>query len=262
MLSIICVYNSKASIDRYLMQSLREQTAEYELIALDNSTGSFRSAAEALNHGARSAHGKYIMFVHQDVALGSKDFIERVEKTLDSIAGLGIAGVAGKKEKGRYVITNIKHGIPPKFAGERRVKDIMEVQTLDECLAIVPSAVFRELQIDENTCDGWHLYILDYCLSVRALGYKVCVIPESVYHASRGFSSEEGPRKFIARMLLPEPYYRTLKKVLDKHKKHYRVISTNFGNWSTRYPAAAQRIMKIPLNMVLLSLKALKLLSF
>ena len=255
MFSIICVYNSREAFEKYLMPGLLGQTAEYELIALDNTGGRFRSAAEALNEAARKARGKYLMFVHQDVALGSPDFLERVERTLDPMPGLGIAGVAGKKENSRLVITNMEHGTPPEHAGHIRVKDVTEVQTLDESLAIVPSAVFRELQFDERTCDGWHLYVLDYCLSARTRGYKVCVLPEKVYHASRGFSTERGFRRFLAHVLLPEPYFRTLEKILAKHKEHYNVVSTNFGNWRTGLPAAAQRIMKIPLNVAVLLVK-------
>lgn len=77
------------------MKGLRNQTVTFELIPVDNVSGRYKSAAEALNYGGEKAHGEYIMFVHQDVYLHSDHWLENAEKVLDDISGLGIAGVAG-----------------------------------------------------------------------------------------------------------------------------------------------------------------------
>ena len=67
MISIVCVYNNKEILNKYLIKSLESQTEDYELILLDNTQNKFNSAAKALNNGGRKAKGDYIMFVHQDV---------------------------------------------------------------------------------------------------------------------------------------------------------------------------------------------------
>ena len=231
MISIVCVYNNKEILDNYLLKSLKNQTVDYELIVLNNIKGQFKSAAEALNHGGKKAKGKYIMFVHQDVDLCSNTWLEKIEKVLDELPNLGIAGVAGKKDE-KGVMTVIKHGNPPKHAGSITIKKPEQVQTLDECLVLIPKSVFDMLQFDEEVCDGWHLYAVDYCLSIKKRGFNVYVIPMFVYHRSPGYS-------------FSEEYYLTLEKVLKKHKKHYKRIYTTMGNWSTLYPLSIQRIWRL-----------------
>jgi hypothetical protein len=100
MISIVCVYNDEAVLKRFLLKSLQNQTAKYELILEDNTRSRFSSAAQALNHGGRKASSKYIMFVHQDIDLLSDRWLEDVERWLDMIPNLGIAGVAGMSEFG------------------------------------------------------------------------------------------------------------------------------------------------------------------
>jgi len=93
------------------------------------------------------------------------------------------------------------------------------VQTLDELLLIVPSKLFERMKFDEIVCDGWHLYGVDYSLMALEKGLDVCVLPFSAWHLSSGKRNIE--------------YYRTLRKLLEKHK-HERVISTTTGLWPTR----------------------------
>lgn len=228
MISVVCVYNNEKILEDCLLKGLKNQTVKFELIDLDNTNGKFKSAAEALNHGGKQAKGKYIMFVHQDVDLSSNSWLEEVEKMLDSLQNLGIAGVAGKSENKKGVITNIKDGTPPKLTGKIQIKSPTKVQTLDECLVIIPRSVFNMFQFDENVCDNWHLYAVDYCLSIKRLGFDAYVIPMFVYHRSAGYS-------------FSEKYYLTLQKVLKKHKKHYKEIYTTMGDWSTLYPLRIQR---------------------
>ena len=94
MLSIVVVYNDERVLNRILLESLKNQTAEFEFIPVDNTRQRFQSAAQALNFGGKQANGRYIMFAHQDVDLSSNSWLEEVEKALDGISGLGIAGVA------------------------------------------------------------------------------------------------------------------------------------------------------------------------
>ena len=191
MISVVVVYNDQRMLNDILVRSLRGQTAEFELIALDNTTGKFKSASEALNYGGKKATGKYIMFVHQDVELGSISWLEDVETRLDSIPDLGIAGNSGAtKEKNRFGehyrgYISIGGGI-----WDYRVEKEEEVHTLDEALLIIPRYIFEKIKFDEITFDHWHCYGADYCLSVRKMGLKAYVIPAFVYHRTLGRSEE------------------------------------------------------------------------
>ena len=114
-------------------------------------------------------------------------------------------------------------GIPPKRAGTTKIKDITRVQTLDECLFIIPNALFKKLQFNKELCDDWHLYAVDYCLEIMKIGFYVYVLPLSLYHRSSGFS-------------ISEKYYQTIKKMLHKYKHDYKWIYTTVGDWNTSYP--------------------------
>lgn len=230
MISIVCVYNNKKILDNYLLKSLKNQTIKYELILIDNSKNKFESAVKALNYGWKKTRGKYLMFVHQDVNLKSCDWLETVEKTLDSLENLGIAGVAGMSETENGIISNIEHGNPPKPAGKIHITHPVHVQTLDECLFIIPRFVFKEYKLDMSL-EGWHLYAVEYCLKVKKNGLNVYVIPNSVYHSSYEYG-----------LSLPKNYYKILKTILKKYQKDYNKIYTTCGIWNTTYPLFIQKI--------------------
>ena len=244
MISIVCIYNNETLLNDYLLKSLNEQTVGFELIKIDNTSGSFKSASEALNYGSKKANGEYIMFVHQDVDLCSSTWLEEAEKMLDSIPNLGIAGVAGMKAK-KGVLTRIEHGEPPIWAGSILIKKPEEVQTLDECLFIIPKSAFKSLQFDEKICDDWHLYAVDYCLSVKELGYDVYVIPMYVYHLSTGTKPKNKLQTVLDLGPFPKGYYLTMKKLLQKHKGYYKRIYATGGGWNTLYPLIFQRILPL-----------------
>lgn len=101
MISIVVVYNNEKTLNRILLESLKDQKAEHELILIDNTQKKYKSAAEALNFGGKKAKGKYIMFTHQDIELEDNSWLENVEALLNKLNHLGIAGVAGMSEEGR-----------------------------------------------------------------------------------------------------------------------------------------------------------------
>ena len=199
---------------------------DYQLILLDNTSDKFNSAANALNYGAKMAKGEYLMFIHQDFDLSFDTWIEDVEEIMDRLKNVGVAGVAGKYD--RNLISNIKTGYPPVLAGPIQIKEPEKVQTLDECLFIIPKEIFNKIRFDEVVCDTWHLYAADYCLAVKKAGYDVYVLPLGGYHASPGYS------------FTSEAYYSTLKKLVKKYKGDYKWIYTSTGSWSTVYPLFLQ----------------------
>lgn len=228
MISIVCVYNNEEILNKYLIKSLKSQTEDYELILLDNTNKKFKSAAEALNFGGKKANGNYIMFVHQDVDLYNDHFLKDAENCLNSLSHLGIGGVAGKSKDRNGVITNIKHGYPLTYAGEFQIKKPYLVQTLDECLILIPKSVFKLLEFDEDTCNDWHLYSVDFCLSLNQLKLNAYVLPLPIYHVSNAFSFNE-------------EFFVTLEKLLKKHRKKYSWIYTTMNNWNTKISVKIQK---------------------
>ncbi|MBL7196670.1 MAG: family 2 glycosyl transferase [Candidatus Omnitrophica bacterium] len=253
MISIVCIYNNEIILQDWLLKSLKNQTAEFELIKIDNTKNRFKSAAETLNYGGRQVKGKYIMFVHQDVDLCSNSWLEDTEKILDSISNLGIAGVIGVCEIGdtvaERILNVIRHGDNQRLIGNPIIVP-EHVQTLDEQLLIIPKDVFQKYQFDEKTCDGWHLYGVDYCLIMGSLGFEVYAIPMFVQHKSDGASIRRPlyslPVIFNLGPMVKE-YYSSIDKVLKKHKNNYKWVYTTcaHGKWSTSRPLIFQRILHL-----------------
>jgi hypothetical protein len=210
MFSVVVVYNNEQALNRILLPSLREQTVEYEYISVDNTKGTYKSAAEALNFGGKLSTGKYILFVHQDVELGSKTWLADAEKALDTLPCLGIAGYVGMSTEG----SNFEEGVRFYGCGEITGKPL-EVNTLDECVLIIPKAVFTRLQFDAKMLDGWHCYGVDYCLSAQEMGLKAYVVPAFIYHRSWASNVRD--------------LFKYQRRVYRKHKKYFPTIYTTCG---------------------------------
>ena len=212
MFSVVCVYNDEESFNNCLLKSLREQSAKFELIKIDNRQRTFNSASKGLNYGGEKAKGRYILFIHQDVVFYSKFWLEDVEKMLENIPSLGIAGCSGKMENGE------RRG----FIKDRRqlwsepFSEPEEVQTLDEAVLIIPKVVFDRLKFDEEL-EGWHAYGVDYCLMVKEKGLKAYAIPAFIYHYSPGLNYSG----------LLEAH----KRVWVKHRKNFPCIFTTCGRF-------------------------------
>jgi len=99
------------------------------------------------------------------------------------------------------------------------------VQTLDECLLIVPGSVFAKLHFDEKTFDGWDCYGADYCLSVRQLGLKAYVIPIPCSHSNV---------RFRDRLWESKELHKYHKRLYSKHSMNCNPIYTPVGEVSWR----------------------------
>lgn len=225
MFSVVCVYNNPKILNKYLLPNLELQENSYQLILLDNTQHQYKSAAEALNQGAKQATNEYIMFVHQDMDLSSSSWLREVEEVIESLPEVGVVGVVGTRGQGNP--SNMQHGQPPKPAGTRQLDHPERVETVDECLAITPRELFEKFQFDPEVCSGWHFYMADYCLTLKKKGYQNYVIPQYCYHRSEGTP------------FTPD-YYATLRKLIKKHRDKYKRINTTTGNWDTRYPLSLQ----------------------
>lgn len=249
MFSIVVVFNNRQKLDDVLLASLDKQTAKYELVLVDNSGKMFSSAAQALNFGGKQAINQYIMFVHQDIELCSPAWLEDAEKMLDSITDMGIAGVAGISEQGETLRERGRNVI--RHTSDLTVWDLANpidkpevIQTLDCCLLIIPRAVFDKQKFDEVTCNNWHLYGEDYCLSCIKMSLKAYVIPMTINHHSddKYFSYSRLKILFSLGPLTPE-FYSAMSRLTRKHRKDYRYIYTCNGIWNTFQPVLLQRII-------------------
>lgn len=229
MMSIVCVYNNKTILEEYLLKSLKKQTSKYELILVDNRKNKYSSATNALNHGARKAHGNYIVFAHQDIYFSQNSWLDRTEKCLSTLNNIGIVGVAGKTTDS-LVRSNIKQGIIPVDVTPYKLEKVELASTLDECLFIIPRNVFKKYELNEKICPDWHLYCVDYVYNIKNKKYNAYLIPTELEHRSKGASMSEG-------------YYDTLPNLQKKYMKE-KIIRTCMGDWFTFIPVSIQRKIK------------------
>lgn len=225
------------------------QTTNYELILVDNTSNKFESAAQGLNYGSKKANGKYLMFVHQDILLCSVEWLKDAEKIMEPFNNI-VAGIVGMSEhgvnnktRGRNVLI---HGDPPEEWGwGNKIQKPETVQTLDECLVIIPKTIFDRYNFDESIFNRWDLYVVDYCLRLRTQGIESYVLPLSVYHHSTGVISLN--------------YFHAIKNILKKNK-HLKHVYTTCGDWNPKYPLFLQKTTFILiLQMFLNKINARKL---
>jgi len=247
LISVICVYNNESILNDWLIKSLSDQSAKHEKILINNSDGKFKSAASALNFGGKKATGNYLCFVHQDIHFCRKTDLENIEIQLSKLDNLSVAGVAGMSSEGKNFEQCQRNMIieqenPPKIWGNFTNKTEL-VQTVDECLFIIPKKVFNVYPFDEVTCDNWHFYSVDYCLSMNSSGFNVYTIPFPIHHQSLGFSQKFkfnlNSYKFL------KEYYKSLSKILRKHKTNYRKIYTTNGIYRTDIVPMIQDLKRI-----------------
>ena len=241
MISVISIVNDKHVAEEYLLKSLSRQRARFELFLVDNTKKVFKSASRANNVTSLKATGDYFMFIHQDVFLLSKNWLEEVENWLSTLSQVGLVGVAGMVKPSfvnlsypsfvlldqlgmcrlwflRYGRGNVIHGSNKSPWGGSFISGVVPVQTVDEMLLIVPASVFGDTKFDEITCGDWHLYGVDFSLSIKHKGYNVYVLPTPVFHHSSGS--------------LNTAYFETLAKLVKKHRKE-QVINTTSGLYPT-----------------------------
>jgi hypothetical protein len=247
MISIICVYNNESVLNNWLLCSLKNQSAKFEMILIDNRDGKYKSAASALNWGGNKATGEYLCFVHQDVHFCRNSDLETIEYLLSTLGNLGVAGVAGMSTNGSTVQQSqrnviIEHEDPPEFWGNP-ITEPEIVQTVDECLFVVPKKIFNILPFDEETCNSWHFYAVDYCLSLISMGFSVYALPVPIHHQSLGFSQKFSVNVNSCKYVLD--FYKSLSRLLKKHKTHFRKIYTTNGIYRTDIFPMVQDLKRI-----------------
>ena len=225
MISLICCTNNLKTYEEMLLNSLKAQNVEYEVVLINNEDKQYSSASSALNAGAKLAKGEYLVFVHQDITFQDPSFLMNIIKHIDNLNG--IVGVAGSLEE-KGVVTNLRQGAQKQLGGELTLSEPMKVQTLDEVLIACHRSVYELVKFDEVTCDDWHLYGVDFCLSAAEKGIKSFVVPDEIYHKSSGKISLG--------------YALSLRKVLKKHRKTFNKIYTTCSISSTKPLRATQYV--------------------
>ena len=194
--TIVCCYNNEEEFAKF-KESVMSQTEPATVLGIENFGNRFSSCAKALNSVLHSIDTPYVIFSHQDILLTNCGILEAFTNQLEGLGQYDILGVAGAVKNGTesLVYTNIYHGIGDSRCkpgirivdrdGQETVTPI-EVESIDECFFAGATELFRENPFDEEICDAWHLYAVDYSLFVYSKGGRVFSSGVELWHKSKG----------------------------------------------------------------------------
>lgn len=194
--TIVCCYNNEEEFAKF-KDSIMSQTEPAAVLGIENFGNRFSSCAKALNSVLHSIETPYVIFSHQDILLTNRCMLETFTDQLEGLGKFDILGVAGAVKNGTdsLVYTNIYHGIDDSRCkpgirivdsdGQETVTPI-EVESIDECFFGGATELFRENPFDEEICDAWHLYAVEYSLFVRSKGGRVFSSGVELWHKSKG----------------------------------------------------------------------------
>lgn len=195
MISVVCCYNKPSEYSQ-MVESLKMQDIEYELIGVRNDQNQFQSAAAALNWGASRAHGEIFVFLHQDILFRKKDSLRNMTEYLthEEIPDT-VIGVFGAPA--------FKLAYPDK---------LKSCETLDECCVAMRKSTWKRIAFNEDLCDGWHLYVVELCIRLRKYGGQVLSGDFDIMHLSTGN--------------VDMAYMKTFKKLLVAYKEEKWIYTT------------------------------------
>lgn len=157
-----------------------------------------KSMCEGYNRGIQQSHGDVVIFSHDDVEIIGTQSARRLRAHLQRYDLLGIAGTT------RLVGPRWVEAGPPFLFGQvaqinssGKGYDVAiwnatlpahgEMQALDGVFLCARRNVVEQLQFDESTFGGFHLYDLDFSFRAYRAGFKLAVINDlPMIHASMG----------------------------------------------------------------------------
>jgi GT2 family glycosyltransferase len=183
---------------------------------------------KALNQGLEIAKSKYIVTMHNDVIITTKDWIAKAIKYMEhdsnkdisnngTVGMIGMAGWQEVKATGEYLPENlvtsiIKYNKKPKG-------DFQEVVITDGCCNVIKNI---GLTYDENY-GLTHFYDTDISLQYKILGYDNFVMSVDIEHIAenRTLSTVESPKYKVLTNKKDMLYYKERQKIFTDKWRSY-----------------------------------------
>ena len=208
---IIC--STHTQLDDDVKKNIEETIGiPHDIVFVDNSANEY-TIFQAYNKGVREAKGDILCFMHEDIIYHSKNWGKKVCRHFERTPQLGLIGVAGGTQVlpigdwrlvGNNVYTHYIQGITAflehsryytieQFSRKKQFKNnAKEVIAIDGMWFCIPKSLFTQIQFDETTYKGFHLYDTDISMEVHKAGYKAAVINDIIIeHKSEGSFRED-----------------------------------------------------------------------
>ncbi len=202
LVSFVIIYTNNKQLEeckKWIAQ--QDYKGKIESFIIDNRNNkSFDSAAKALNYGGNKSKGEIIFFMHQDIYLTDvkavSNIVSYISNNKDSI--VGAAGIALVDDQPHFDIEMKNKNKQYAWSTEGKP---MEACTLDECLLAMDRKLWLKYKFDEVTCDNWHFYGADICLTNLLAGGKNIIFPLKIIHDSFGSPESEAFRNAAYKMV-------------------------------------------------------------
>lgn len=164
-------------------------TDDCEYIIADNSAGNQFDAYQAIARFIKTANGRYIIVVHQDVrCIDERAQLENcLQELTNKDKAWAVCGNAGAKGYHDAVVHITGTRMRETYEGLP-----VKVNSLDENFLVLNAHSNISISWDLS---GYHLYGTDICIVAQVLGHTCYVIPFMVLHLSEG--NVEDLKKYV-----------------------------------------------------------------
>ena len=142
------------------------------------------SMTGAYQMGMRASNAKYKIYIHQDVEIVQKKFLQVMVDVFQSDQRIGLAGVVGSKNipasavwwEGDLVgaISDNHTGRMESYLYEHSSKKAIDVSAIDGLIMMTQ----YDVPWREDIFNKWHFYDLSQCMEYRKKGYSIAVLPQ------------------------------------------------------------------------------------
>lgn len=209
-----------ASVDPGLLQQVKENIADtigvpYEIIVFENSNGA-RGICGIYNEGISKASHDILCFMHEDLAISTKDWGKIVQRVFENNPKLGVIGIAGSTYKSvmptgwasqgfpesertnilqsfKHIEYNTIHACVNPFN-----ETLTKVVAVDGVWLCVRKEVCQHVQFDEERFKKFHCYDIDFCLAAGK-HYEIAVTYDVLLNH---FSEGKFDRQWMEQTLL------------------------------------------------------------
>jgi hypothetical protein len=192
----------------YVEQLIVPEDIEVEFIKVKN----FNSITTAYNEAIRRSDAKYKVFMHQDVFIINKNFINDILHIFDLNKDVGMIGMVGCKTiplNGVWWEASDCIGkVADSHIGTMQIMKFRDVNSLYEEVEAIDGLIMitqYDIPWREDIFQGWHFYDISHSFEFKRKGYKI-VVPkqQSIWciHdcgiTGLDFSYEDNRNKFLA----------------------------------------------------------------
>jgi hypothetical protein len=237
---IICSANQQMLKD--IIKNINETIGvAFEILSFENSKGDY-GICELYNRGAQQAKYEVLCYMHEDVAISTKDWGRLVSNILSSDSTIGLIGIAGSSYKtispsgwfsggsmkANYVNILQKYKFENRTAAintnNPRSERMSQVAVIDGVWFCTKKSIVAEFPFDEQTFKYFHCYDIDFSLSVIKKYKAVVTYDFLLEHFSEGNYSQQW-----------------IEETLLLHKKWQGMLPINLEGFSVKEQIFAEK---------------------